>query len=106
MLDTHAQYGAAALPFGEESDREAYNAAFCELELGWRWDKRTYRDLMCIPEEKNRIRAYIERHHAHLLRAYDVGFLSDLIYETKRRWQEELSQPEVPTTGVQSSARG
>jgi len=48
----------------------------------------TSRDLLSIPEEKVRIRA-LERHQAHLLKAYDGGFLSELIYSTKCRWMEE-----------------
>jgi len=48
----------------------------------------TSRDLLSIPEEKVRIRA-LERHQAHLLKAYDPGFLSELIYSTKCRWMEE-----------------
>jgi hypothetical protein len=99
MLATPAQHGPAAhAPNHEtvpahEAERDAYNAAFSELELGWRWDARTYRELLHIPDEKSRIRSYIERYHAHLLRAYDVAFLSDLIYETKRRCQQEMSRP-------------
>jgi hypothetical protein len=80
----------------EETHRNAYNAAFCELEFSWRWDARTYLELLYIPEEKSRIRAYLQQHQAHLLRAYDIGFLSDLIYETKRRWHEELAHPAAP----------
>jgi hypothetical protein len=94
MLDTEVQYvpAASAAPApGQEADRHAYNAAFGELELSWRWDARTYRELLGIAAEKDRIRAYIQRHQAHLLRAYDVAFLCDLIYEKKRYWLEVLS---------------
>jgi hypothetical protein len=94
MLDTEMQSvpAASAAPVsGQEAERHAYNAAFSELELSWRWDARTYRELLGIAAEKDRIRAYIQRHQAHLLRAYDVGFLCDLIYEKKRHWLEVLS---------------
>ena len=94
MLDTQVQYVPAVTASpgsSQESHRQAYNAAFGELELSWHWDAHTYRELLGIPEEKGRIRAYIQRHHAHLLRAYDIGFLCDLIYEKKRCWHEELS---------------
>lgn len=73
----------------EDVERDAYNAAFSELEFSWRWDARTYRELLRIPEEKSRIRAYLEGQQPHLLRAYDPGFLCDLIYDTKRRWLAE-----------------
>jgi hypothetical protein len=94
MLPTQAHHvpSATASPAAsQESHRHAYNAAFGELELSWRWDIPTYRELLKIPEEKSRIRAYIQRHQAHLLRAYDSGFLCDLIYEKKRCWHEKLS---------------
>ncbi len=78
-----------AAPSAEDADRNAYNAAFSELEFSWRWDASTYRDLLRIPEEKGRISAYLERHQAHLLKAYDPSFLSELIYRTKCRWMEE-----------------
>jgi hypothetical protein len=96
MLDTQAQYIAASAAANQESQRHAYNAAFGELELSWQWDAATYRELLGIPEEKGRIRAYIQRHQAHLLRAYDIGFLCDLIYEKKRSWHEKLSSRPVP----------
>jgi hypothetical protein len=75
----------------QEAERHAYNAAFGELELSWRWDAQTYRELLGIAAEKDRIRAYIQRHQAHLLRAYDVAFLCELIYAKKRYWLEVLS---------------
>jgi len=84
----------------DEAHRTAYNAAFCELELSWRWDDRTWRSLLDIPEEKNRIRSYLQRHQPHLLKAYEVGFLTDLIYETKQRWHDELSSRSTVPVGA------
>jgi hypothetical protein len=75
----------------------AYNAAFAELELSWRWDARTYGELLGIPDEKERIRVYVERHQTHLLRAYDISFLCDLIYKKKEGWLETLATP-TPNT--------
>jgi len=93
MLDTAVRTDSAVLAPGDETQLNAYNAAFCELELSWRWDARTYHDLLSIAEEKGRICAYLQRHQAHLLRAYEVGFLCELIYDTKVRCFEELSRP-------------
>ena len=64
-------------------DRETYNAAFGELGLGWYWDAKTYAELQVIPEERNRVRTYVETHVPHLLRAYDADFLVNAI-ESKR----------------------
>jgi hypothetical protein len=61
----------------------AYNCAFDELGLRFRWDARTLAQLAAIDGEEARIAAYIEAHHAHLLKAYSVGFLSRVILERK-----------------------
>jgi len=63
----------------------AYNEAFMELELPWRWDIATYRSLQSATPDHDCISAYIERHHPHLLKSYDGGFLRDLILSTKAR---------------------
>jgi hypothetical protein len=90
MLATHAPTPSPALAPSDEHDLNAYNAAFLELELGWYWDARTYLDLLRIGHEKQRIQAYIERYQPHLLRAYDAHFLSDLIFDTKRRLRAQM----------------
>lgn len=89
MLTTHQNTAPRLSASTEEADLNAYNAAFWELEFSWRWDEPTYQDLLRIPEEKGRIGAYLQRHQPHLLKAYDIRFLSDLILETKRRWLAE-----------------
>ncbi|MEA3088293.1 MAG: hypothetical protein QOC89_5990 [Paraburkholderia sp.] len=61
----------------------AYNCAFDELGLRFRWDARTLALLAVIDGEEARIAAYIEAHHAHLLKAYSAGFLSRVILERK-----------------------
>ena len=61
----------------------AYNAAFDELGLRFRWDERTLTSLGMIDGEQQQIAAYIEAHHAHLLKAYSVEFLSRAILEKK-----------------------
>ncbi|HEV7821743.1 MAG TPA: hypothetical protein VGO84_11235 [Burkholderiales bacterium] len=62
----------------------AYNAAFCELGLRFRWDSNTLSSLASTGGgEQARILAYIETHHAHLLRAYEAAFLCGLIFEKK-----------------------
>ena len=61
----------------------AYNTAFAELGLRFRWDERTLTSLATIDGERERIAAYIETHHAHLLKAYSAEFLSQAILEKK-----------------------
>ena len=61
----------------------AYNAAFDELGLRFRWDERTLTSLAMIDGEQEQITAYIEAHHAHLLKAYSAEFLSRAILEKK-----------------------
>ncbi|HEX7910027.1 MAG TPA: hypothetical protein VF534_18320 [Paraburkholderia sp.] len=61
----------------------AYNSAFDELGLRFRWDVHTLVSLALIDGEQERIAAYIETHHAHLLSAYSAAFLSQAILEKK-----------------------
>ena len=66
-----------------DAQREAYNAAFHELGLSWHLDAATYAHLPAQGREG--LRGYVERHHPHLLRAYDADFLLDAIESTKTR---------------------
>ena len=68
-----------------EIERNGYNVAFSELGLEWYWDAKTYADLHTIPEEKNRVRTYIETHQPHLMRAYDADFLAAAIQNARAR---------------------
>lgn len=71
-------------------DREvqlaAYNAAFTELGLRFRWDAPMFDWLCGIECEKTRVTRYIEQYHAHLLNAYDAPFLSQLIFDKKNEY--------------------
>ncbi|MEW9584270.1 hypothetical protein [Paraburkholderia sp. DGU8] len=80
----------------------AYNAAFEELGLRFRWDERTLTSLATIDDEHAQISAYIEAHHAHLLKAYSAEFLSLAILEKKRarypsRFQGRVDSAPNPT---------
>lgn len=60
----------------------AYNAAFEELDLmNWQWDPATY------GAGRAGLRAYLEKEHAHLLRAYDADFLIEAVEATRIRLQ-------------------
>jgi len=67
--------------------RQAYNSAFEELGLAWHWDRATYAGL---PEGKTGVRTYLEREHAHLLRAYDAEFLVEAIENAKCRCESMM----------------
>jgi hypothetical protein len=61
----------------------AFNTAFSELGLRFRWDARTLYSLATIAGEQERIAAYIEAHHPHLLKAYSMEFLCEAILARK-----------------------
>ncbi|MGO4330521.1 LysR family transcriptional regulator [Cupriavidus sp. 2TAF22] len=67
----------------DERQLAAYNAAFTELGLRFRWDREMFAWLCGIECEQSRIARYIEQYHAHLLKAYDAEFLSRLIFDKK-----------------------
>src|SRR6185503_3445668 len=64
---------------------DAFNAAFDELGLDWHWDRATMAELAAITDDKERVRAYVSRHHPHLLKVYDADFISALVATTKAR---------------------
>ncbi len=74
---------------GIAAELEAYNRAFLELGLSWRWDAHTFRDLLRVAADRDFVGAYVERNQAHLLRVYDKSFLRDLILSAKDRYQRE-----------------
>ena len=76
---------------GLAAELEAYNRAFLELELSWRWDARTYRELIEVADDQDFVGAYIERNQAHLLRVYEKSFLRDLVLSAKDRHERESS---------------
>lgn len=76
-------------------DREvhlaAYNAAFSELGLRFRWDMPMFDWLCGIECEKTRVSRYIEDYHAHLLNAYEAPFLSQLIFDKKNEYLKAIN---------------
>jgi len=85
--DSTAGVDAAAL-------RNACNAAFHELGLGWCWDAS--HPLPCAGAEpeslRDCLRDYLTKHQAHMLKAYDADFLVDAILAAITR----CTQPAVP----------
>ncbi len=69
------------------AELRAYNFAFSELELPWRWDVDTYRQLLGVTGDRDPVTAYVESSQQHLLRAYDKKFLRDLVFAVKARYR-------------------
>lgn len=66
-----------------EEMRQAYNAAFEDLGLTWRWDPATFARVRALGRDA--LRQYLMSEHAYLLRAYDVDFLAKAIETAKAR---------------------
>jgi hypothetical protein len=75
----------------DDAHLSAYNAAFSDLGLRFRWDRATLDILSEFNSEVARITAYIERYHGHLHRAYDADFLAQLILHKKAQYYSEFA---------------
>ena len=75
----------------DDAHLSAYNAAFSDLGLRFRWDHATLDVLKEFNSEAARITAYIERFHAHLHRAYDADFLAQMILHKKAQYYSEFA---------------
>jgi hypothetical protein len=84
-----------------EDDREvhaqvcAFNTAFEELDLMFRWDAQTYRALASADSDYGKIAQYIGAHCPHLLKAYSAEFLCEAIVERKKAMLEACRQNTV-----------
>ncbi|NPT55920.1 hypothetical protein [Paraburkholderia elongata] len=75
----------------DDAHLSAYNAAFSDLGLRFRWDQATLEVLKEFNSEAARITAYIERFHAHLHRAYEAEFLAQMILSKKAWYYSEFA---------------
>lgn len=91
VISSTAPVATASDPLAAEL--EAYNRAFSELELPWRWDADLFRQLLSAAPDCDCVGAYVERNHAHLLRVYEKEFLRDLVLSAKNRCRQEGLQP-------------
>jgi HAD superfamily hydrolase (TIGR01509 family) len=48
----------------EEVHRQAFNTAFADANIGWRWERDVYKDLLRVAGGKERIRAFDRLHAA------------------------------------------
>lgn len=72
-----------------EARRNAYNAAFYELGLGWFWDAGCH--LAGPAGERACVRDYLAQHQPHLLTVYDADFLVDAILAAKERCAPQMA---------------
>ena len=84
-MTTHSRIATTDL------QRNAYNAAFYELGLGWHWDARTFDGLLQLDCKKERVRSYMTSHQSHLLNVYDADFMANAIETTKSRYLDHMS---------------
>jgi len=84
----------------DETERNAYNAAFYELGFRWHWDRGTYEALLSHSDNPaQRIRQYLETHQSHLLRAYDAEFLVEMIQTRKAEYCKRRSDSDTMAPG-------
>lgn len=74
----------------EEAHRQAFNAAFIELELWWDWGPQLYAQLLRVSGGKERIAHYIETLPVTATERAQLRELVSLIHSTKTRIYKEL----------------
>lgn len=62
----------------------AYNRAFKDLGLGWKWSKRLYRRLLLLPGGRERIDHYLSEH------APELGDHRDQVERDREAWIDSL----------------
>jgi hypothetical protein len=92
-VESHASTRTARATANNPDDAHlsAFNAAFSDLGLRFRWDQATLDVLKEFNSEAARITAYIERFHAHLHSAYDAEFLAQMILSKKAWYYSEFA---------------
>lgn len=68
-----------------DGHRVAFNAAFAEAGLPWRWDAALYGELLAVTGGKERIRFYCERFHPEFLAATDADQRIRQLHAAKTR---------------------
>ena len=74
----------------EELHRQAFNAAFMEMALGWEWGREQYKRLLEVSGGKERIGHYIESLHLAPTKARALLECIPMIHRTKTRIYKEL----------------
>lgn len=81
----------------EECHRRAFNAAFAACDLGWWWNRATYRELLRVAGGRWRLRAYAERADAAMAARADFDDLLLALHQDKtRRYDTLLREQPLP----------
>jgi hypothetical protein len=83
----------------------AYNSAFEELDLMFRWDVDTLQSLARAPGDHSRIAQYIDTHCPHLLKAYSAEFLCQAIVDKKNAHYEACRATDIARADDKHGAR-
>src|SRR5258708_36071896 len=82
----------------------AYNSAFEELDLMFRWDAETFQSLSHAPTDQARIAQYTESHCPHLLKADSAEFLSQPIVHHKNAYYDACRATTIaPCNGTRAA---
>ena len=77
----------------------AFNSAFADLGLRFRWDADMLTSLATIDGEQARVVAYLRAHQAHLLYAYSAEFLCAAILAKKSAHTADVLPTRVEASG-------
>lgn len=81
----------------EEAHREAFNRAFAQEGVPWRWDARTWSGLLEIAGGRNRLTAWLAANRPELLKGEQAPLLLDRLHGAKDRlYREILEAGEIP----------
>ena len=107
MRNAHDQHGTH---YERSIDAQlcAFNSAFADLGLRFRWDAQMLTSLATIDGEHARVVAYLEAHQPHLLNAYSADFLGDAILAKKRAHTPEVlpTRVDAPSNVHRSNRSG
>jgi len=80
-----------------DGHRVAFNMAFSEAGLPWRWDVDLYGELLAVTGGKERIQHYVEMHRSSEPRPADFSALVRRLHEAKtRHYTALLAQGRIP----------
>ena len=70
----------------EEAHRLAFNQAFSEAGLDWKWGPELYTHLLTVTGGKARIRFYLEAYHPEFLRTDDIMERIEDLHKAKTKF--------------------
>lgn len=73
-----------------DGHRVAFNRAFSEAGLDWRWDEALYGQLLAVTGGKERMRHYLERYRPNEPRPADLEALIASLHAAKTRYYTDL----------------